>query len=142
MVQLLWARVPRQDRMEQYVFFFQAEDGIRDVAVTGVQTCALPISSRGGGDVPRTACQGYSVGAVFPTEARQGAARSRTGQDGAGAKPREAGGSVRESVCASRASGDGVSGFTSAQRLWERRAEAGSRHERHQTGCRRPSLFL
>src|SRR2546422_231484 len=26
-------------------FFFQAEDGIRDVAVTGVQTCALPISS-------------------------------------------------------------------------------------------------
>src|SRR5256884_2643927 len=28
------------------VFFFQAEDGIRDVAVTGVQTCALPISAR------------------------------------------------------------------------------------------------
>src|SRR3989449_6956027 len=28
-------------------FFFQAEDGIRDVAVTGVQTCALPISDRG-----------------------------------------------------------------------------------------------
>src|SRR2546429_4117602 len=28
----------------QRVFFFQAEDGIRDVAVTGVQTCALPIS--------------------------------------------------------------------------------------------------
>src|SRR5712675_1686767 len=27
------------------VFFFQAEDGIRDVAVTGVQTCALPISA-------------------------------------------------------------------------------------------------
>src|SRR5205809_4968557 len=27
-----------------YIFFFQAEDGIRDVAVTGVQTCALPIS--------------------------------------------------------------------------------------------------
>src|SRR5205809_3611626 len=25
-------------------FFFQADDGIRDVAVTGVQTCALPIS--------------------------------------------------------------------------------------------------
>src|SRR2546427_12504008 len=30
------------------VFFFQAEDGIRDLTVTGVQTCALPISfSRG-----------------------------------------------------------------------------------------------
>src|SRR5690606_40904019 len=26
-------------------FFFQAEDGIRDFHVTGVQTCALPISS-------------------------------------------------------------------------------------------------
>src|SRR5687768_12998625 len=30
-----------------YFFFFQAEDGIRDVAVTGVQTCALPISTVG-----------------------------------------------------------------------------------------------
>src|SRR5256884_9681054 len=29
-----------------YFFFFQAEDGIRDVAVTGVQTCALPILGR------------------------------------------------------------------------------------------------
>src|SRR5260370_21638184 len=28
------------------LFFFQAEDGIRDSSVTGVQTCALPISSR------------------------------------------------------------------------------------------------
>src|SRR2546430_4792097 len=27
------------------VFFFQAEDGIRDLTVTGVQTCALPIYS-------------------------------------------------------------------------------------------------
>src|SRR5207245_4981284 len=27
-------------------FFFQAEDGIRDATVTGVQTCALPISLR------------------------------------------------------------------------------------------------
>src|SRR5256885_15360977 len=29
-------------------FFFQAEDGIRDYKVTGVQTCALPISARCG----------------------------------------------------------------------------------------------
>src|SRR2546422_6993471 len=29
-----------------FFFFFQAEDGIRDVAVTGVQTCALPICVR------------------------------------------------------------------------------------------------
>src|SRR3712207_7138618 len=27
-----------------FCFFFQAEDGIRDIGVTGVQTCALPIS--------------------------------------------------------------------------------------------------
>src|SRR2546430_1390650 len=31
-----------------FVFFFQAEDGIRDLTVTGVQTCALPISCRRG----------------------------------------------------------------------------------------------
>src|SRR5438309_10852054 len=30
--------------MSVCVFFFQAEDGIRDGTVTGVQTCALPIS--------------------------------------------------------------------------------------------------
>src|SRR5207244_8336108 len=29
-----------------FLFFFQAEDGIRDDLVTGVQTCALPISLR------------------------------------------------------------------------------------------------
>src|SRR5215510_15365809 len=31
-----------------FFFFFQAEDGIRDGHVTGVQTCALPISVAGG----------------------------------------------------------------------------------------------
>src|SRR6202521_3176200 len=31
---------------EASIFCFQAEDGIRDSEVTGVQTCALPISSR------------------------------------------------------------------------------------------------
>src|SRR3712207_7396850 len=29
-----------------FFFFFQAEDGIRDIGVTGVQTCALPILER------------------------------------------------------------------------------------------------
>src|SRR5438309_3411068 len=33
-------------------FFFQAEDGIRDGTVTGVQTCALPISSEPASRVP------------------------------------------------------------------------------------------
>src|SRR6266496_752742 len=35
-----------------FFFFFQAEDGIRDLYVTGVQTCALPISERRA-EVPR-----------------------------------------------------------------------------------------
>src|SRR5256884_2877276 len=37
---------PNAIRTVHVSFFFQAEDGIRDVAVTGVQTCALPISLR------------------------------------------------------------------------------------------------
>src|SRR2546427_94694 len=37
-------------RVVCFFFFFQAEDGIRDLTVTGVQTCALPISA------PATAC--------------------------------------------------------------------------------------
>src|SRR2546428_5572125 len=32
-----------------FFFFFQAEDGIRDLIVTGVQTCALPIYPSAGG---------------------------------------------------------------------------------------------
>src|SRR5205823_7258682 len=35
----------RMSRNFGMIFFFQAEDGIRDKLVTGVQTCALPISS-------------------------------------------------------------------------------------------------
>src|SRR3989441_12630315 len=34
-----------------FFFFFQAEDGIRDKLVTGVQTCALPIARRWSGDL-------------------------------------------------------------------------------------------
>src|SRR2546430_11910894 len=37
---------PRSGRNSVFFFFFQAEDGIRDLTVTGVQTCALPISHR------------------------------------------------------------------------------------------------
>src|SRR5204863_1307715 len=34
--------------VDRTYFFFQAEDGIRDLYVTGVQTCALPISAESG----------------------------------------------------------------------------------------------
>src|SRR5437879_9881483 len=39
---LFLERIPRLYSL----FFFKAEDGIRDTSVTGVQTCALPISKR------------------------------------------------------------------------------------------------
>src|SRR5690606_39710225 len=42
-------------------FFFQAEDGIRDFHVTGVQTCALPISVRAEG----AAVEGYAQRGLF-----------------------------------------------------------------------------
>src|SRR5688572_31729539 len=76
--------------MGQYMcifFFFQAEDGIRDLTVTGVQTCALPISSarrarsssrgaRTRADVPATC--------AIPTASRSSCSRSRpAGRTGA-----------------------------------------------------------
>src|SRR6267143_3897470 len=42
-------------------FFFQAEDGIRDGTVTGVQTCALPISQLGAGAAVGAAAAGGGV---------------------------------------------------------------------------------
>src|SRR2546430_6767905 len=61
-----------------FFFFFQAEDGIRDLTVTGVQTCALPISLRSTRDR-------RSRGATPP---RAGARRERRGDrstEGSGA---------------------------------------------------------
>src|SRR5260370_10707456 len=43
---MMWHLRLRSGEVEYRVFFFQAEDGIRDSSVTGVQTCALPISMR------------------------------------------------------------------------------------------------
>src|SRR5436305_13902270 len=46
-VGLAWTRLVRFSTVlfnSSIYFFFQAEDGIRDADVTGVQTCALPIS--------------------------------------------------------------------------------------------------
>src|SRR5207249_9436411 len=41
----------RRERLTELYFFFQAEDGIRDRNVTGVQSCALPIYDVGHGGV-------------------------------------------------------------------------------------------
>src|SRR5260370_10648162 len=55
----IWAVTPRL----MYFFFFQAEDGIRDSSVTGVQTCALPISS----SISRN-CSGLDKGSLAPEQ--------------------------------------------------------------------------
>src|SRR6266496_2535879 len=47
-------------------FCFQAEDGIRDLYVTGVQTCALPISARGESDA--ALLDAYSTAVVAASE--------------------------------------------------------------------------
>src|SRR5256885_15685045 len=48
-----------------FVFFFQAEDGIRDYKVTGVQKCALPISRLSAG-VSSATCAVAAVAAAVP----------------------------------------------------------------------------
>src|SRR5205809_5951770 len=53
-----------------FLFFFQAEDGIRDVAVTGVQTCALPISAPAHRVSAR--CAGAAPGGAPPEAAASG----------------------------------------------------------------------
>src|SRR5690606_41191154 len=74
-------------------FFFQAEDGIRDFHVTGVQTCALPIyASLAGGD--RGSRQGFAVSASRGPAECDGGPRPWTGgsgglaEGGRGAVPR------------------------------------------------------
>src|SRR5260221_5800407 len=64
-----------------FFFFFQAEDGIRDHCVTGVQTCALPISYYG-----RPACRGSATSRETCRDNRQSwshetATRARWGSD-------------------------------------------------------------
>src|SRR5437016_14405734 len=55
------------------VFFFQAEDGIRDWSVTGVQTCALPISAAGPpGASPGGVWAGWTTGGGSVWGARAG----------------------------------------------------------------------
>src|SRR2546422_2818873 len=50
-------------------FFFQAEDGIRDVAVTGVQTCALPISAEVAAALLRMSHRPAATGGSAPATA-------------------------------------------------------------------------
>src|SRR5690606_40907165 len=58
------------------VFFFQAEDGIRDFHVTGVQTCALPICSGASAD---STCSGASALTVRERRVRRAGAVGSAG---------------------------------------------------------------
>ena len=59
-----------------FFFFFQAEDGIRDDLVTGVQTCALPISQRKPGSIKSGALPQQEMGSIKS----RGAAAMRIGK--------------------------------------------------------------
>src|SRR5437762_12851937 len=69
-------------------FFFQAEDGIRDTSVTGVQTCALPICLPYASKSPRlttfdaygrpvTGFTGWPVPSLVPSEIGRASCRER-----------------------------------------------------------------
>src|SRR3712207_7476358 len=64
-----------------FIFFFQAEDGIRDIGVTGVQTCALPIFGCAPSRRRHPVTGGRTVWAGFTTTRRQ-SWRLSEGQDG------------------------------------------------------------
>ena len=69
----LWCSLERIELLFCFFFFFQAEDGIRDHCVTGVQTCALPISNLKlalgfSHDVIYAAPDGITIKCAKPTE--------------------------------------------------------------------------
>src|SRR5690348_11696449 len=69
-----------EDLRRTLFFFFQAEDGIRDGRVTGVQTCALPISGVFGASTARElALRGWDVTLV--EQYTPGTVRSGSGGD-------------------------------------------------------------
>src|SRR2546430_8956967 len=87
-------------------FFFQAEDGIRDLTVTGVQTCALPICRRIGNtplspaarwsvvDGSRRAargCRAVDVGVGGRASGSRGAGRTQPRDRGGGRQEKEGG---------------------------------------------------
>src|SRR2546425_6246639 len=80
------------------IFFFQAEDGIRDKLVTGVQTCALPISRAldGAEQCAAAAEPGTRAGSAgyLLAEVQAGPARRAQGHRGPAALPHAFAGGV------------------------------------------------
>src|SRR3989454_12336770 len=62
-----------------FIFFFQAEDGIRDYKVTGVQTCALPIYNFAVELQNKPGSTGYIIG--YGTCEGEGLARANRAKD-------------------------------------------------------------
>src|SRR5690625_8007835 len=99
------------------LFFFQAEDGIRDGHVTGVQTCALPISERAGktggrADAVRPGSSGSAALEVGPHEPLEllelGGLRSEERRVGKGRRGWGWGGGERETRGRWRHGGNGT----------------------------------
>src|SRR2546430_8459725 len=63
-------------------FFFQAEDGIRDLTVTGVQTCALPICARA-----RRSCRSIATTSSPRSSRRRGRASTSASPWGTRRRP-------------------------------------------------------
>src|SRR2546428_10816995 len=77
-------------------FFFQAEDGIRDLIVTGVQTCALPISSWAAMPLPQSRTSGAPPVSAGGSSTRTG--RPTTSASSQPTRSSSAPGSDRKSV--------------------------------------------
>src|SRR3989441_10420082 len=88
-----------------FFFFFQAEDGIRDKLVTGVQTCALPISDGAAHGVRRRDPRSRRRRSVLPGRALRRAARGSQRLVGLGGVPRQARTGAGRSDTARRDSG-------------------------------------
>src|SRR5262249_59693159 len=95
-----------------FVFFFQAEDGIRDWSVTGVQTCALPILRAA---LREAAAAGATAASLRGRRARRGARRGRDAaryreRDGGGrkaARRKGRGAQIGRASCRERGEGSG-----------------------------------
>src|SRR2546430_5317723 len=93
-------------------FFFQAEDGIRDLTVTGVQTCALPICP-----LPRRLASGFGP----PTAGLAGGARDGARPRGRAARTRRGGDRPVAGQCAAAGR---VGGWGGARRAHGHAAQA------------------
>src|SRR5690606_40789656 len=93
-----------------HIFFFQAEDGIRDFHVTGVQTCALPIWARG----PASRTRGPAPGPAGPNPTGRPATPKETATPDRAPDAPEIGRASRRATRADSAVGASVYGILAA----------------------------